>query len=171
MAEQTELLSHWLQHFEGLTQSSQQFYSMVEKRVSMKQISDVKFARVDFKEGGLFSDSREYLRIKRGDLRYDIGGAPFGNGFFVSARLFAEGKFADEMIGSLGRGGLLANVAGAVTAKVIGSHTYMRVDQAHMYLQLVHRGLLEAVDAMSSAANLPTLPEPERRPVMKAFFH
>src|SRR4051812_35338263 len=170
MAEQTQILSHWLQHFEGLNQSTQAFYGAVEQAVNAKQIPEVKFSRVDFKEGGVFSSSREYLRIKRGDLRYDIGGAPFGNGFFVSARLFAEGKFADEFLGAMERGGLIANMAGAVTSKVIGANTYMRIDQAHMYLQLVPRGLLEAVDAVTSAAKLPPLPEPERKPVMKGFF-
>lgn len=95
MAEQTQILSHWLQHFEGLNQSSQAFYGLVQKAVETKKIPDVKFSRVDFKEGGIFSSSREYLRVQRGDLRYDIGGAPFGNGFFVSARAAGHPRAGD----------------------------------------------------------------------------
>lgn len=170
MADQTQILSHWVQHFDGLNQSTQTFYSMVQKAVEGKKIPDVKFARVDFKEGGIFSSSREYLRIVRGDLRYEICGAPFGNGFFVSSRLFADGKFGDSLMGSMERGGLMANLAGAAAAKVMGSDTYMKIDSAQMYLQLVHRGLLEAVDAMTSAAKLPPLAEADRKPVMKGFF-
>jgi hypothetical protein len=170
MAEQTQILSHWLQHFEGLNQSTQAFYGMVQKAIEGKKMSDVKFSRVDFKEGGIFSSAREYLRIQRGDLRYDIGGAPFGNGFFVSARLFAEGKFGDQLLGSMERGGMISQIAGGITAKVVGADTYMKIDSAHMYLQLVHRGLLEAVDAVTSAANLPRLAEAERKPIMTGFF-
>jgi len=143
---------------------------MVQKAVETKKIPDVKFSRVEHKEGGLFSSSREYLRVVRGDLRYEICGAPFGNGFFVSSRLFADGKLGDSLLGSMERGGLMANIAGAVTSRVVGADTYMKADSAIMYLQLVHRGLLEAVDAMTTSASLPRLPEAERKPVMKGFF-
>ena len=170
MAEKTHILSHWTQHMEGLNQSTQQFYTMVQTAVEKKKIPDVKFTRVDFKEGGMFSSSREYLRIVRGDLRYDICGAPFGNGFFVSSRLFAEGKFADGMLDSMDKGGVLGQIAGGITAKVMGADTYMKIDSAHMYQILVHRGVLESIDAMTAAANLPPLPEAERKPVLKGFF-
>ena len=170
MAEQTHLLSHWSQHFEGLSQSTQGFYETVQKSVEKRKIPDVKFSRIDFKEGGLFSSSREYLRIVRGDLRYDICGAPFGNGFFVSSRLFADGKLGDSLLTSMSEGGLLSKAAAGITAKVVGADTYMKIDAAQMYLQLVHRGLLEAVDAINTAANLPPVPEADRRPIMKGFF-
>ena len=87
MAEETQLLSTWSQHFEGLNTSVVQFYESVESAVRKRRIPSVEFSRFNLKEGGLLSSSREYLRVKRGDLRYDICGAPFGNGFFVSSRL------------------------------------------------------------------------------------
>jgi hypothetical protein len=170
MAEQTQMLSHWSQHVEGLNQSTQQFYAMVEAAVEKRKIPDVKFSRVDFKEGGIFSSSREYLRIARGDLRYDICGAPYGNGFFVSSRLFTEEKFADRTLLSMAKGGILSGLAAGLTAKVVGAGTYMKVDSAQMYQQLVHRSVLEAIDTMTAAASLPPLPEPERKPVLKGYF-
>lgn len=170
MAEHTQLLSHWMQHFEGMNQSTQAFYGLVQKAVEAKKIPDMKFGRTDFKEGGIFSASREYLDIRRGDLRYFICGAPFGNGFFVSSRLIAEGRFADSLMGSMERGGLMANIAGAAISKLAGTDTFMKIDAAHMYLQLVHRSLLEALDSMTAAAKLPPLAESERKPVMKGFF-
>ena len=39
-----------------------------------------------------------------------------------------------------------------------------------MYLQLVHNGLLEAVDTMTSAASLPRLADEDRKPILKGFF-
>ena len=48
-----------------------------------------------YKEGGLATAKREYLRIQRGSLVFDICGAPFGNGFFFSWWLAREpGKHA-----------------------------------------------------------------------------
>lgn len=170
MAEHTQLLAHWASHFEGLNQSTQDFYGAVQAAVEKRRLPDVKFSRVDLKEGGLLSASRQYLRILRGDLRYDVCGAPFANGFFVSARLFADGKFADNLLGSMQQGGMFSQMAGALTAKVVGADTYMKIDTAYMYKQLVHSALLETVDAMLKGANLPPVSEAERRPVMTAFF-
>jgi hypothetical protein len=171
MAEQTQLLSHWAQHFDGLDQSTQQFYSQIQQAVQRRKMPDVKFSKVDMKEGGVFSSSREYFRVQRGDLRYDICGAPFGSGFFVSSRLFADGKFGDSVLGSMERGGLVAKMAGAVASKVVGADTYYRIDTANMYLQLVHGALLEVVDEMSSTANLPRLAHAERKPILQGFYH
>jgi hypothetical protein len=170
MAEQTHILSHWTQHLEGLNQSTQMFYSLVEGAIARRKIPDVKITRIDFKEGGIFSSSREYLRIVRGDLRFDVCGAPFASGFFVSARLFAEGKFGDKLLGDMDKGGFIAQMTSGVAAKLVGADTYMKIDSAHMYQTLVHRGLLEAIDQMTSAANLPPIPEPERKPILKGFF-
>lgn len=60
----------------------------------------------------MLSASREYLRIERGEFRYEIGAGPFGRGFFISARLFAEGKFVDSITGDMSRGGMIGQVAG-----------------------------------------------------------
>lgn len=170
MAEQTQLLSTWSQHFPGVAHDVNRFYAAVEAAVQERKVPDVKFSRESMKEGGLFSSSREYLRIKRGDLRYDICGAPFANGFFVSSRLFAEGKFADSLLGGLGSGGVLSQLAGNIVAKAIGADTYYKFDTAQMYLQLVHRSLLDAVDGLNSAARLPLLTESERKPILQGFF-
>jgi len=170
MAEQTQLLSTWSQHFPGIAADVNRFYASVEAAVKERKVPDVKFTRELFKEGGLFSSSREYLRIRRGDLRYDICGAPFANGFFVSSRLFAEGKFADGLIGGLSSGGVLKQLVGSLAAVVVGSDTYYKLDTAQMYLQLVHHSLLDAVDALNSAANLPMLAESERKPILQSFF-
>src|SRR5579862_2651028 len=128
MAEKTQLLSHWARMVEDLNQSTQAFYGLVEQAVERRKMVKVEFKRVDFREGGIFSASREYLRIRRGDLRYDICGAPFGNGFFVSSRLFAEGDFAEGILRDMQQGGLVAGTAGAIIGKLVGSDTYYKYD-------------------------------------------
>jgi hypothetical protein len=55
--------------------------SGVETALEERQVPDLKYARVEWPEGGMLSDRREYLRITR--ERLDVCGAPFGTGFFV----------------------------------------------------------------------------------------
>jgi hypothetical protein len=83
-AEPTEILSHWPQLIEKLQYSPQEFYAKVEKALEDRQVPDLKYDRVEWPEGGWLSDRREYLRISRERLVFDVCGAPFGTGFFVS---------------------------------------------------------------------------------------
>jgi len=83
-AKPTKVASHWSTLLEGLQFSSQEFYVKVEKALQIRQVPDLKVARVDWKEGGALSARREYLRLQRERLVFDICAAPFGTGFFVS---------------------------------------------------------------------------------------
>ncbi len=78
------VFSHWYQLIENLQASPMEFYASVEEGIKRRQLPDAKVSRVDWREGGLFSAQREYLRVGRGRNVFDICGAPFGNGFFVS---------------------------------------------------------------------------------------
>lgn len=78
--------SHWHRSFEGLLDvTPKEFYARVEDAVERRQIPDVVRSRVDWHEGGMLSAKREYLRVQRNQYVFDICGAPFGNGFFVSS--------------------------------------------------------------------------------------
>jgi len=83
-ASPTDFISHWPKLIENLKYSPQEFYAKVEAALAERQIPDLKVARVDWKEGGWLSARREYLRLRRERLIFDICGAPFGTGFFVS---------------------------------------------------------------------------------------
>lgn len=76
--------SHWHTLIDGLNTSGLVFYEAVEEAVKAREVPDVGFSRVDFKEGGLASAKREYLRIERRNVAFDICAAPFGNSFFFS---------------------------------------------------------------------------------------
>ncbi len=84
MATAPTVLSHWYQLVENLQASPMEFFSSVEHAVEQKQLPEAERSRVDHFEGGAFSAKREYLRVRRGRLVFDICGAPFGNGFFFS---------------------------------------------------------------------------------------
>jgi hypothetical protein len=56
----------------------------VELALKPREIPDYSVSRIDWNEGGILTARREYLRIKRGKLAFDLCAAPFGTGFFFS---------------------------------------------------------------------------------------
>lgn len=79
------VLSYWATLIEGMQASPQEFYKQVEEAVGKRAIPDITTSRVMWKESGILSADREYLRIRRGRYVFDICAAPFGNGFFFSS--------------------------------------------------------------------------------------
>jgi len=84
MAKQANVISHWYQLIENFQASSLGFYESLEAAIDRRKVPEQHAARVEFKEGGLVSAHREYLRMHRGKYAFDICAAPFGTGFFVS---------------------------------------------------------------------------------------
>jgi len=81
------VISHWYHLIENLQASSKEFYSSVEAAIQRRQVPQASASRVDYREGGVFSAEREYLRVTRGRYIFDICGAPYGTGFFFSSWL------------------------------------------------------------------------------------
>ena len=75
---------NWSTLIENFQASPKEFYASVEKAIERRQVPAISNCRVDWKEGGLLTAFREYLRISREKLVFDICGAPYGTGFFVS---------------------------------------------------------------------------------------
>ena len=87
MAAQASLdavVSHWSKLIEGFQASPLAFYAAVEEALARRQVPETKNSRTDYREAGLLSANREYLHVTRDKLAFDICGAPFGTGFFVS---------------------------------------------------------------------------------------
>ena len=94
MAEPTSIASvrtHWYQLIDGLQASPKDFYSSVESEIRKRQVPVGRISRVDWREGGILSALREYLRVEKGRYVFDICGVPYANGFYVSWWL-AEAK-------------------------------------------------------------------------------
>jgi hypothetical protein len=78
------VLSNWHTLFENFSTSTQDFYRAVEEAVDRRDLPDVEISRVLWSEGGVGSAKREYLRIRRQRVVFDICSAPYGNGHFFS---------------------------------------------------------------------------------------
>lgn len=76
--------SHWHHRCEGITVPVDPFYQLVMERLAQKQIPDARIEKVLWREGGIISPAREYLRIGLGKHIFDVCTAPFGNGTFFS---------------------------------------------------------------------------------------
>jgi hypothetical protein len=87
MPRKPAVVSHWHQLYENFSTSSRDFYTAVEEAIKKRDVPDVAFSRVTWKEGGILSAKREYLRVARGRQHWDICAAPYGTGFFFSSRL------------------------------------------------------------------------------------
>ncbi len=84
LASRSNVISHWHHPVENFQTSTMEFYAAVEEALQPHKIPDLSTSRVDWKEGGVISARREYLRVKRGRLAFDLCAAPFGTDFFFS---------------------------------------------------------------------------------------
>ena len=82
-----DILDTWLYSAEGVSISPQDFYSSIQKRLEDQKIPSMDTSRVEFAEGGLLSNQRQYLRLMRERLAIDACAAPFGKHFFFSCRI------------------------------------------------------------------------------------
>jgi hypothetical protein len=78
------VFSHWSILVENLHASPLSFYEAIEAAVEHRQVPQTVRERVDHHEAGVLSAKRQYLRVTREKLTFDICAAPFGTGFFVS---------------------------------------------------------------------------------------
>jgi hypothetical protein len=188
--ESTLVISHWAKLIEGFQMPPKELYSLVEEKVRARAIPKVQPSRVDWHEGGAFSEKREYLRLHRGDLDFYICAAPFGSGFFVSSRLTTPKGMNWLLIIPVGILGFLflafilvklfgffgvilsfgAAIAGIIYLVNSSKLTFYKMDIALMFQEAVHQSLLEAVDQSTSAKGIAPLSEAERKPVMHELF-
>jgi hypothetical protein len=75
---------HWHSHIDDFSTSALEFYELVKAGIARREIPDLAISSVEWKEGGLGSGKRVYLRISRESLNFDICAAPFGTGYFFS---------------------------------------------------------------------------------------
>jgi hypothetical protein len=79
-----DLLDYWPELIEGMRFSTKEFYDRTEAALQARSIPQLEIRRVDVREGGFLTPRREYLRLRRERLVFDICAMPFGTGFYVS---------------------------------------------------------------------------------------
>ena len=158
-------LSHWFNLIEGLQDSPQQFYSSVEEALKSRGLPDITVSRVDYREGGLLSAKREYLRVHRKEHIFDICAAPIGKGFFVSWWM------GETPPGGLWALILMIPVLGPLMIRYFRPSTFFRHDTALMFQESVRHSVLEVIDAITKSKGLRGLSELERKPILSSLFN
>lgn len=151
----THVLSHFGQAFSFCSMSANEFYSLVEKIVITHEFPDVRIKRVNNKEGGMLSSSREYLRIKHKELVYEICAMQFGKDFCITAWLYDIESGLNTLFKYTWAGNYLSNRA--------KKRTFYQADQEAMFKFCVHNSLLEAIDSMTSSQGLRKMTDAERQ--------
>jgi hypothetical protein len=157
--------SHWGTTLDNVTLSIQDFYNSVEEKVRARNIPDVRIKRVEWLEGGIFSDKRLYLEVRRFDCIYHICGAPFGGTFFVSSWLFRQ---PSRTLAVLEKIPVYAWFA-FIWKKAIQPETLFAADTMGMFKGVVDAALTAAVDEVVEAQGGRRLPEFERKPILRAL--
>jgi hypothetical protein len=167
MAAPVTIFSHWSKLIEGLETSSKDYYASVASAVNEREMTDIKISRVEWSQGGLFSAKRQYLRVQRKELVFDICGAPFGNGFFFSWWL---GERPSGLLALVAGIPILGPVALWIHGVLIKPNTFYKLDTASMFQTSVHAAVLEVIDELTAQSGLRALSELERKPINREIF-
>lgn len=141
-----EIVSHWHLLLEEVSFSPKKFYSMVASNIKEKEIPGVEIKEVYFKEGGIFSDKRLYLLVRRRQYSFYVCAAPFGRDFFVSYWLLAGGFYTSDDI------------------------SFYQHDAVSMFLDSASSAVQKAVDEVKKVFAEDSLSKDERKPKMKDFY-
>lgn len=84
-----DVIDHWYALVPGFNTSTKEFYTAIETELKEREVPGLEIFHVNFAEGGALSRQREYLRMTRERLVFDVCAAQFGTAYFFSCR-FAE---------------------------------------------------------------------------------
>ena len=138
----TQILSQWNNYFPFSSMSSEEFYKLVEGIVGEHEYPGLTVSRKNHKEGGFFSSERQYLRVQRGDLVFDICAAPFGKDFYVSWWLFET----EDAIRRFFKGSMVANFL----AQRASNRTFYQADVEAIFRESIHSCVLQAIEHITN---------------------
>jgi hypothetical protein len=82
----TEVDRHWYVLFDNFETPTSEFYEAIENDLKTRELTGLEISRIEYAEGGMLSARREYLRMRRERLVFDVCSAPFGTTWFFSCR-------------------------------------------------------------------------------------
>ncbi len=135
----TDIVSHWNHMLPGLNQSSDDFYNTIQNRIADEGLREIKIERVTLSEGGIFSNRREYLQIRRSERVFHICAAPYGQNFFISWWLGTVESGLWELIGKIPG-------VGWFVSRFLRPMTYFKMDTAGIFQTFVHGAITETLE-------------------------
>lgn len=151
--------AHWFHQFNDLQLSSQDFYTGLVASIKEAQVPDLVITSIDYHEAGILSSKREYLRIHRRDIVYDICACPLGRGYFISWWKANPDNPARDFIVAI-------PFIGGGLGRLFFPMTYYQMDTEQMFNGFIHSHVLAAVDAIVEQKGLRGLTEEQRKPIL-----
>lgn len=148
------VLNHWSHFFQSFAMSSDLFYGELEQTLKEHQMPHSIIARTKHKEGGMLSAAREYLRIKHGNIVFDVCASPFGRDFFISWWLYETAG----TIRSLLKHTKVGNFLQARATK----RTFYQIDEEDMFRSCVHECILETITRVTEGKAILKLTEADK---------
>ncbi len=155
--------SHWHHSIPGLSIVPTEFYEAVSQAILKKNIPGVKLTSNNFAEGPIGSAQRLYLRAKRNEYHFDICGAPFADGSFVSWWLIEEAGCAKGCLSVI-------PLLGSMLLALFFRQTYYTIDTRLMFEGAIHDAILQVIDGLTKANGLRMLEGDERKPEMRKLL-
>lgn len=155
--------SRWNTLIDGFEFSPKEFYGLLKKELQSHGITKIGTEEVFLKEGGAMSHSRIYLRVTWKDYQYDICGARFGHGFFVSWWLLYKDSLGKVLVSKI-------PFVGGWLARKLYPVTYYRIDTASMFMTYAQSSVLKVIDDITNEKGVRVLTEAERKPVLNDIF-
>jgi hypothetical protein len=150
----SNVISHWSHFFKTFALSSDAFYNELEKILASHEMPNSVIKRTTHKEGGLLSASREYLRIKHGDIVFDVCASPFGKDFFISWWLYESAGGMRAIFKKTKFGDFLSQRA--------ANRTFYQVDEEDMFRSCVHECILETVSKVGEGTGTVQLTDADK---------
>lgn len=159
-------LAHWHVTIPGLTIPQDRFYAFLSERVDRLKLEGVKIERYRVYEEHLASFTRPYLRVRRGNLRYFVFAAPFGESFFVSSWLLYQRRTFLRFLLHVPVLGWL--VGGLV--RLLSADTLYQYDSALHFHEILHHTTLEVVEVLISMEDAPPLATEAKKPILREVY-
>lgn len=155
--------SRWSTLIDNFEYSPKEFYTLLKSELESHGITKISIREKYLKEGGAMSHSRIYLRATWKDYQYDICGAKFGHGFFISWWLLYKDSIGKILISKI-------PFIGSWLARKLYPVTYYRIDTASMFMSYAQSSVLKVIEDITNDKGLRTLTEAERKPVLNNIF-
>jgi len=155
--------SRWSTLLDNFSFSTQEFYKLLKQELNDQGITSVSILNVRLREGNAFSSKRSYLRVIWKDCQYDICGAPFGEGFFISWWLLYRNSVGAILISKI-------PFIGGWLARKLYPETYYKIDTASMFMTYCQQAVLKVIDQITSDKGSRQLSLDERKPIQNNVF-
>mgnify|MGYP000489423118 CR=1 FL=1 len=155
--------SRWNTLIDNFEYSPKEFYARLKTELESHGVTKISIRETTHKEGGMMSHYRLYLRATWKDYQYDICGAKFGHGFFVSWWLLYKDSIEKILISKI-------PFVGGWLARKLYPVTYYRIDTASMFMSYAQSSVLKVIEDITNDKGIRALTKAEKKPVLNNIF-